>query len=82
MDIEGLDIGISVVVTADGQVPLTTCDVKAVDDAEGKVPDDQVVYVHDVLLIVLLFEVAIFDVVLLLIDANIVPSFCCSALAR
>ena len=61
--------------TADGKVPLKTCDVNAVSDAQGKVPDAQVVDVHDVLLIVLLIEVAIFDVVPLFIDVDVVPIF-------
>ena len=45
---------------ADGKVPFKACDVNAVNNAQGKVPDVQVVDVHDVLLIVLLVEVAIF----------------------
>ena len=61
--------------TADGKVPFKTCDVNAVNDAQGKVPDVQVVDVHDVLLIVLLVEVAILDVVLLFIDVDVVPIF-------
>ena len=64
-----------VVLTADGKAPLKTCDVNAVNDVEGKMPDDQVAYVHDVLLTVLLFEVAIFDVVFFFIDVDVVPIF-------
>ena len=60
---------------ADGKAPFKNCDVNAVNDVEGKVLDDQVSYVCDVFLIVLLVEVAIFDVVLLFIDVVVVPIF-------
>ena len=65
--------------TADGKVPRKTCDVNAVNDAQGKVLDVQIVDVRDMLLIALLVEVASFDVVLLFID--VVPIFC-SAFAQ
>ena len=44
VDVDDLDQGELVVMIADGKVPLKICD--------SKVPDDQVVYVHDVLLTV------------------------------
>ena len=60
--------------TADGKVLLKICDVKTVNDVEGKVPeDDQVGDVHDAFLIVLVFEVAIFDVVFSFIDVYVAP---------
>ena len=61
--------------TANGKVPLKTCNVNAVSDVEGKVPADQVFCVHDVLLTVLLVEVALLDLVLLFIDVVAVPIF-------
>ena len=75
LGVDDLDEGEWVVVTADGKMPLETCDVNAVNDTQGKVPGVQVVDVHDVLHIVLLVEVAIFDVVLLFIDVVVVPIF-------
>ena len=43
LGVDDLDEGELVGVTADGKVPLKTCDVFAVNDVEGKMPTDQVV---------------------------------------